>query len=235
MTATDLNHKRPANSSKKVKKARNKSKHRRGANELKIAILVSAEDESIVLDTENQILIRTELPGSVRSICGVFEMVTCHFDRNPNNIDPSRPETAKVQGDVHLTGKRLRRRKAHKLLKPLIAPNHSALLGFRGPAASYWTVSGNYPSLTVVSPDRGPILLLRKDGSLWLRFGIGPNVEELPLIDNRIITTVRSSGSRKFSGKKLQNVLGWKPRLIVVGLSAPQNGYCYKTVLGLLP
>ncbi|NNN22529.1 MAG: hypothetical protein HKL80_11085 [Acidimicrobiales bacterium] len=209
--------------------------HQRKRPGEKLCILVAGPGECIAIDMASGVLIRSVLPDSIQAMCGSYELVEANKRPALEPKDPSRPEAVRLEGNVNLTGKRVRRRRAHRIIRPLLAPKSLPVLGFRGPAASYWTLSGNHPSVTIVAPDRGPLMLSRKDGSVWIRFGMGRNVEELPVVDPRISSTVKANGATRMGGKHLYQVLGWKPKLIVIALSMPLDGYCYKTVVGLLP
>ncbi len=180
-------------------------------------------------------MFRCELHDSLLSICSPFDVIQVSAITKPKELDPAKPEYIELIGNIRSTGKRLRKRKVHKLLKPLISKGKSPLLGFRGPSTSYWTLSGFQPSLAIVIPQRGPLLIRRKDGSAWVRFGFGQFVEELMVQDRSIQAALTDTARSRFVGKQLNQFLGWKPKYLVIGLTSPVNGHCYKKVLGLLP
>ena len=58
---------------------------------------------------------------------------------------------------------------------------------------------------------------------------------ELPLADRRVIEAFEAHGlSRPMKGD-VQRFLGYRPRRLLVMLTAPLDGYCHKAVAALLP
>jgi hypothetical protein len=201
----------------------------------KLCLLVVSATDSVVVDLKSGLMFRCEIHDSLLSICSPFDVIEVGAISKPKENDPAKPEYVELMGNAKSTGKRLRKRKVHKLLKPLISKGKTPLLGFRGPSASYWTLTGFQPSLAIVIPDRGPLLIRRKDGSAWVRFGFGQFVEELMVQDKSIQAALNETVRSRFVGKQLAQFLGWKPKYLIIGLSSPVNGHCYKKVLGLLP
>ena len=201
----------------------------------KLCLLVVSATDSVVVDLKTGLMFRCQIHDSLLSICSPFDVIEIAGINKPKEHDPARPEYIELLGNPKSTGKRLKKRKVHKLLKPLISKGRTPLLGFRGPSASYWTLTGFQPSLAIVVPDRGPLLIRRKDGSAWVRFGFGQFVEELMVQDRSIQAALSDTVRSRFVGKQLSQFLGWKPKYLIVGLSSPVNGHCYKKVLGLLP
>lgn len=126
------------------------------------------------------------------------------------DADPVRPEEVALADPPRPVG-RASRRRADKLLRPVLHPSSEHLLGFAGPAAPYWTLTGARPSVAVVSPHRPPVVL---GGSC--RFHWRNVAHSLPLLPQALATRPP------------------RPRQLVVTLSAPRQGLCYKVVAALL-
>lgn len=125
--------------------------------------------------------------------------------------DPVRPEELVLESAPRPVGPVPSRRRVDKLLRPVLHPPGEHLLGFPGPAAPYWTLTGERPSVAVVAPDPAPVV---------------------------------TGGQCRFRWRNLHHVLPVLPRALearparpgrlVVTLSAPRAGHCYKVVAALL-
>ena len=127
-----------------------------------------------------------------------------------DDTDLVRPEEVVLAGPPRPTG-RAARRQVEKLLRPVLHPAGEHLLGFPGPAAPYWTLSGTRPSVAVIAPPAPPVLAGGQCRFRWR------NVNHvLPLLPYAVRTRPR------------------RPRRLVVTLSTPRAGHCYKVVAALL-
>lgn len=125
-------------------------------------------------------------------------------------IDPLRPEELVLAGPPRPTGSAGGRR-VEKLLRPVLHPTGEHLLGFPGPAVPYWTLTGTRPSVAVVAPAGPPVV---RDGQCRFRWR---NLDHaLPVLPQALRQPPR------------------RPRRLVVTLSAPRAGHCYKVVAALL-
>lgn len=124
--------------------------------------------------------------------------------------DPVRPEQLPLVA-APAQVRRAARRRAERWVRPVLHPPTEHLLGFAGPATPYWTLTGARPSVAVVDPPAPPEVA---DG--YCRFRWRNVTQALPL---------------------LPQALAWRqgrPRRVVVTLSAPRRGQCYKVVAALL-
>jgi hypothetical protein len=152
-----------------------------------------------------------------------LDVVTARTVANPEVPDPARPETIELRDPPVAIG-RLRGRRAQKLITPLHHPEKTELLGFAGEAVPYWTLAGDRPSMTIVNP-YGDIVLAPTDHGLMVRFRFRGHVNELPCTDPAAIEAVSKRGGHLLRAK----------RRLLVALSPPYVGHCYKTVPALLP
>jgi hypothetical protein len=164
-----------------------------------------------------------------------FDVVDAVWAEDPQRDDMAQPEAVTTHGPPALVGT-WRGRQVRRLFKALVAPPSPRLLGFPGAAAPYWEFHGMQPSVALVEPSRGPMLLRRQaDDLVWARFGWPGSDNWLPVEDRRALAGVRSSGWDRLSGRSLASVLGFHPQYLLVTVSRPRQGHCYKTVAAILP
>jgi hypothetical protein len=117
-----------------------------------------------------------------------------------------------------------------------VAPAEPHLLGFPGASAPYWEFRGMRPSVALVVPSQGPVLFRRRvDSSVWARFGGGRSDNWLPVEDRRALAALWASRRDRLAGRALAHALGFRPHVVVVALSRPRDGHCYKIVTAILP
>ncbi len=164
-----------------------------------------------------------------------FDVVDATLAEDPERDDPAQPEAVTVTGPPDLVGA-MRGRRTRRLLKGLVAPPEQHLLGFAGSAAPYWEFHGMRPSVALVMPTRGPVLFRRQeDDSVWARFGWPRSDHWLPVEDRRALACVSAAGLDRLWGRSLAGALGFQPYYVLVTVSRPRHGHCYKTVAALLP
>lgn len=138
-------------------------------------------------------------------------VVRARVAESEGDIDPVRPEAVALAGAPSPMGN-MSRRRAERLLRPLMHPTDEHLLGFPGPSIPYWDLAGDRPSVAVVSPPSRIVVTGDRCRFWWRRLQ-----HELPLLP----------AARSWAP-------AW-PRRLVLTLSAPRQGRCYKVVAGLLP
>ncbi len=142
-----------------------------------------------------------------------FDVVSAQLADRAEPGDPTQPEAVALAGPPRPL-RRLAPRRAERLLRPLLHPEWTHLLGFVGPSIPFWELDGTRPSVAVVA---APAMLgADDDGRLRCRFVWRTLVHDLP------VATARSTG--------LPN----EATRVVVALTPPLEGHCYKVVTGLL-
>lgn len=200
-------------------------------------VLGSTREDTTVVDLESGAIVRWRVPWppETDSDLALFDVVEAQLADDLEGDDLAQPEAVTIAGPPELVGS-LRGRKARRVLKGLVASPEQHLLGFPGSAAPYWEFHGMRPSVTLVAPSRGPVLFRRKaDDSVWARFG-GPRSDHwLPVEDRRALACLWTTGRDRLSGRSLAGALGFRPQYVLVTVSRPRQGHCYKTVAALLP
>ena len=202
-----------------------------------MALVTGAEDTTVV-DLRSGAFLRLRGahggPDAGGDAITAFDVVDVTWAADPQRDDPAQPEAVDVEGPPRLVGA-LRGRRARRVLKGLVAPPQQHLLGFAGTAAPYWEFHGMRPSVALVVPSRGPLLFRRPDGSVWARFGWPGSDHWLPVEDRRALAALWASGGQRLSGRALDSALGFRAQYLLVTLSRPRQGHCYKTVAAFLP
>ena len=127
--------------------------------------------------------------------------------------DPIQPEAVTL-ASVPRPLRRLTPRRAERWLRPLLHPEWTHLLGFAGPSVPFWELDGTRPSVAVVP---APAMMgVDDDGRLRCRFVWRTLVHDLPVAASRS-TPLPHEATR-----------------VVVALTPPFEGHCYKVVTGLL-
>jgi len=201
---------------------------------LSLMVLTDGPEGCAAVDVSSGALVRAGYPGSPGRPLLPFEVVKAVIAEDPDGPDPTQPEAVVLSAPPEPAG-RIRGRQARRLLAPLVLPAGEAPFGFPGSAAPYWTVPGDRPSLALIAPDRPPVVQRRGDESVTCRFGWGGADLELPVADRRVRHAMAGGEWPRLAGPSMREVLGYDPSLVVMALSAPQAGRCYKVVAGLLP
>jgi len=199
-------------------------------------VLACTEEDTTAVDLGTGAVVRLRIDWGERP-AGLlpFDVVDAAWAEDPERDDLAQPEAVTVAGTPASLGV-LSPRHARRLLRALVLPNEHQLLGFPGSSAPYWEFRGMRPSVAVVVPSRGPLLLRRReDDTVWARFGSGRADNWLPLEDERGVAALHAARRDRLAGKDLAAALGFRPAFVVVTLSRPRDGYCYKVVAALLP
>ena len=162
---------------------------------------------AIHLDTGALVTARWDMP-----VDGLTPMLVARarVADDQSQVDPARPEEVTLDTPPRPLGQASRRR-AQRLLRDVLHPVADHLLGFPGPATPYWTLDGTRPATTVVAPSSTPVVARGVCRFRWRNA-----THALPVLPHALTTRPRH------------------PRRLVVTLSAPREGYCYKVVAALL-
>ncbi len=202
----------------------------------RLLVLASGPDDLTAVELRNGAFVRLRTGDGLLEE-GAFlpyDVIDAVWADDPQRDDMAQPEAVSLAGPPALAGA-LRGRRARGLLKSLVAPPQQQLLGFTGSAAPYWEFHGMRPSVALVVPSRGPALFKRDDTSVWARFGWPGSDHWLPVEDRRALTCMWAASRDRLSGRALAGALGYRPHFVLVTLSRPRQGHCYKTVAALLP
>jgi hypothetical protein len=138
--------------------------------------------------------------------------------------DPTQPEAVVLASAPEQVG-RLRRRRAERLLRPLVHPVGQPLLGSHGPTVPFWERRPDHPSIALVEPETQALIYARPE-RLTCRFRWRDRFVDLPFLDPWVAETMARTGCWRLTSR-------WGERL-VVALTPPIDGHCHKVVATLL-
>ncbi len=200
-------------------------------------VLACTSEDTTTVDLRSGAVVRLRIEWSEDRQPDLLplEIVDVVWADDPERDDLAQPEAVTVTGIPTVLGA-VRGRRARRVLRDVTIPPPQNLLGFPGSSAPYWEFRGMRPSVAVVVPSRGPVIFRRReDDTVWARFGWPRSDNWLPVEDRRAIAALHTTRRDRLSGKDLDNALGFRPHFLVVVLSRPRDGHCYKTVTALLP
>jgi len=199
--------------------------------QLELLVLASEPNGSIGVDLASGAFVRARHPIANGRILRPFSVASGELALG-DMFDAAQPELAELTGPPRPKA-RLNPRKAERWLRPLLHPPRPPLLGLTGNAIPYWTLEGDRPSVSLVEPDE--VGLARAPGGYVCRFMWEHTFHELFLRDRRLLAAVESSRVQTCGERQIRNLLGHAPDRLLVALTAPIQGYCYKAVMGVLP
>jgi hypothetical protein len=208
-----------------------------GGSTLHLLVLSSTIEDTTVVDLATRTVMRVRVPwpeGHEPDI-STFDVVEVTLADDPERDDLARPEATTVADLPRHVGT-LRGRHLRKLLRRLVASPDGPLLGFPGPSAPYWEFRGFRPSVALIEPTRRPQLIRRQaDGTTWVRFGWDRDDVWLPVEDRNAARALDAARRERLSGKSLSTALGFEPQYLLVTVSPPRDGHCYKVCAAVLP
>jgi hypothetical protein len=200
-------------------------------------VLACTAEDTTAVDLHSGAVVRLRIEWGEDAGPGLapLDIVDARWAEDPERDDLAQPEAVTVTGVPRALGT-VKGRRARRVLRDIALPPPPQLLGFPGSSAPYWEFRGMRPSVAVVVPSRGPVIFRRReDDTVWARFGWPRSDNWLPLEDSRAVAALYHARRDRLSGKDLDAALGFHPHFLVVVLSRPRDGHCYKTVAALLP
>ena len=208
-----------------------------GGSTLHLLVLTSTVEDTTVVDLATRTVMRVRVPwpdGHEPDISR-FDVVEVTLADDPERDDLAQPE-AQTVADLPRHVGTLRGRRLRKLLRRLVAKPDGPLLGFPGASAPYWEFRGFRPSVALIEPTRSPQLIRRHvDGTTWVRFGWDRDDVWLPVEDRNAARALDAARRERLSGKSLATALGYEPQYLLVTVSSPKDGHCYKVCAAILP
>ena len=200
--------------------------------QLRMMVLASDVGGCVGVDMDSGAFVRAMFPGGTADL-GPYDLAVGTITEPSRPVDQSRPESVALASPPRRTGT-VTARRAERWLEPLDHPRRGPLLGFPGRAVPYWTLAGDRPSLTLVELATGP-QVRRGPVGYECRFPWQGARHQLPLLDQRALVRFQEVGWPRYSARDVQHLLGYRVRRILVILTPPHQGYCYKVVASLLP
>ena len=200
--------------------------------ELELLVLALAGGEILGIDLGSGAFARVPDPGGAP--LRPFDVVVARVADGEPLWSPHAPELVETTGEPIEAVARVPAKRAERWLRPLLDPRPADLLGFRGPSVPFWTLRGERPSMALLQPSAGPVVRPAPSG-YRCRFSWRGVEHDLPLFDSRLLGLLEERGAWRCSGEALAHLLGYRPQRVLVSLSPPFHGHCYKVAAGLLP
>jgi hypothetical protein len=195
-------------------------------------VLAPQPDGCVGIDLESGAFVRAIFPPDGEPV-SAFDVTSAPIGAPLDPPDTVRPEAVSLAAAPERIGS-LTPRRAERYLQALRHPPHTPLLGFAGVSVPYWTLVGDRPSLALVEPTEGP-LVLAGPGGYECRFGWQGTVHQLPLGDRSLAHELYRLRRRRSSPRELTRIMGYRPGRLLVVVAGPTDGYCTKQVAALLP
>lgn len=201
--------------------------------ELRMLVLAPQPDGCVGIDLDSGAFVRAIFPVGGGEPLEPFDITAAPIGDPLDPPDSVRPEAVALAEAPERVG-RLTARRAERYLQALRHPAQGPLLGFSGVTVPYWTLVGDRPSLALVEPSEGP-LVLAGPGGYECRFGWQGAVHQLPLGDRRLASELYRLRRRRSSPRELTRILGFRPGRLLIVVAGPHDGHCTKQVAALLP
>ncbi len=201
--------------------------------ELRMLVLAPRPTGCVGVDLDSGAFVRAAFPAPADEAFAPLDLVAGEMGDPIDPPDPSQPEAVQLSGVPQRVG-RAGSRRIGRWLTPLHHPPQPPLLGFAGSRIPYWTLVGDRPSLALVVPSAAAEVRLGPNG-YECTFGWQGATHQYPLVDPLLVGTLRHLERRHMGAHDMARVLGYRPGRILVVLSEPHDGYCWKEVAALLP
>jgi hypothetical protein len=196
-------------------------------------VLAPQPDGCVGIDLDSGAFVRAIYPTGGGASLEAFDVTAAPIGAPLDPPDTVRPEAVALARAPERIGS-LRPRRAERYLQALRHPPNGPLLGFQGVTVPYWTLSGDRPSLALVEPADGPLVLASPAG-YDCRFSWQGTVHQLPLGDRRLSHELIRLRRRRSSPRELTRILGYRPGRLLLVVAGPHDGHCTKQVAALLP
>ena len=177
--------------------------------EVALLLLAGGQRWCAAMDLETGALVSARWDEPVDGL-DPFVIAKAREAGDQSDVDPVRPEEVTLEAPPHPVG-HVTRRRADRMLKAVLHPPAEHLLGIAGQATPYWALDGTRPSIAVVAPSPAPVVSGDQCRFRWRNVA-----HALPILPQALAARPA------------------RPRRLVVALSAPRKGYCYKVVAALL-
>ncbi len=149
--------------------------------------------------------------------------------------DPARPELSEAVAIEKEEG-RVKARRVKKILQHLFAPENFPPLWLPGPSVKYASMTGDSPSIALIRLGKEQALL-RDPRSNEVQFGFPwkGGFHAFPLSDEYQELLKDEVTDTISSRKGIKPLLNMVPGALILAFSPPNDGYCKKTVVSILP
>ncbi len=193
---------------------------------LRLMVVATGERHCIGIDLASGALVRAWSPEMVDPRLQPYDLVEVVVAHDPDLVpDPAQPEAVASAGAPQLFG-RMIGRPALRLIRPLLHPENTPLLGSHGPTVPFWERRPDHPSVALAEP-MAPLVVTAEPDGLWCHFPWDGRPQVLACTDPRLAASLKRTGTI---------MTGVRPGThVVVALQPPLDGHCHKVVEALVP
>jgi hypothetical protein len=178
------------------------------------------------VDLDSGTLVRAWAAHAVDQRLAPYDLVDVRVASDPDLVpDPTEPEALVIEAVPEPVG-RLSGRRAQRLMRPLLHPEHTPLLGFHGPTVPFWERRPDHPSAALAQV-AGPVVVTLEEGAMWCHFVWGGRPQVLACSDPRLYATMHRAARDRANLRP--------GTYLVVALEPPVSGQCHKVVEALVP
>jgi hypothetical protein len=201
-------------------------RHDRPGTALRLMLVATGERHCIGVDLASGALVRAWSSRPVDSRLQPYDLVEVVVANDPDLVpDPAQPEAVPTAGAPHLLGC-LTGKPALRLVRPLLHPENTPLLGSHGPTVPFWERRPDHPSVALAEPG-APLVVTAEPDGLWCHFPWDGRPQVLACTDPRLAASLY---------RTRRTATGVRPGThLVVALQPPVDGYCDKVVEALVP
>ena len=196
---------------------------------IRLLVLAAGPRRSVGIDVASGAIVRTAHPWAER--LEPFDIVDSHIEAE--DALPERRENVRL-AEPPLAVAHWAPRAAERWVRPLLHPRDRSLLGFAAPTRPFWDIDGSEPSVAVISPPSKPIIRIEPDGG-FCYFPWRSHLHRLPIDDARLVARLQRTARHPTGAVHQLDAFGFEPRRVIVALSRPYAGHCYKVAVGFLP
>jgi hypothetical protein len=201
-------------------------RHDQPGTTLRLMVVATGERHCIGVDLASGAMVRAWSSQPVDSRLQPYDLVEVVVADDPDLVpDPAQPEAVVIAGGPRLTG-RVTGRPAQRLIRPLLHPESTPLLGFHGPTVTFWERRPDHPSVALAEP-QAPLVVTAEPEGLWCHFPWDGRPQVLACSDPRLAASLYRARTTMTQVREGTHV--------VVALQPPVDGYCHKVVEALVP
>jgi hypothetical protein len=200
---------------------------------LHVLMLAPSRQVSIGVDLASRSFVRLfhPHPTDVRTAPRFGDVAVGRVGLAAEDAHMDSPEVVQMSTPLQAVGK-MKPRQIERLLEPLQQQPGTPLFGCEGPAIPMWALPTT-SSITLIEPQHD-ISLQTGSSGVTASFRWRGYTYRLPVEDRRVLARLDWLPPQPVQGRPLAELIGFFPSRLLIGLTAPQHGYCYKAVSALM-
>ncbi|NNN15681.1 MAG: hypothetical protein HKL82_07480 [Acidimicrobiaceae bacterium] len=191
--------------------------------------------ELIALDQTRIRFVRIQLASDIPEGLTLFTPFVLNDWIPADPFDPARPELVEAESISPLPLKRSSRKIKHTLAK-MTAPEDLPPLWLAGPSVKYSTMTGDSPSVALLHVGRKLALVSEhRNHELQIGFPWRGGFHSFPFAEEYADLHLPDGVETVAGRRKLKPYFNLNPGSLLIAFSAPEDGYCRKLVVKVLP